>query len=233
MKKQYLIANWKSHKRFEDAKKWLDRFADNYTPVDRIEVIIAPTFLCLEQMKEYLDTLNLANIHLAAQDVSPFPIGSYTGAVAADLLKNMVDYIIVGHSERRRYFHETTHDVSNKVLETVDAGLNPIVCVDKPYTMAQLTSLKDIDTDNVIIAYGPVDALNFRIAQVPQQVEEAASFISEVHPHWPIVYGGALQPENAGYYCTIKGLSGLFVGSASLDAESFLKIFHALTQASA
>ncbi|MDJ0623817.1 MAG: triose-phosphate isomerase [Desulfocapsaceae bacterium] len=232
-KKRYVIANWKSHKRFDDAKKWLDQFAETYTPVDGIEVIIAPTFLCLEPVGEYLESLGLQSISLAAQDVSPFPIGSYTGAIAADLLKSMVDYVIVGHSERKRYFHETTHDVSNKVLETVDAGLTPIVCVDKPYAMSQLTSLKDIDTDSVIIAYGPIDALNFRIAQTPEKVEEAATFISEVHPRWPIVYGGALHPDNVLEYCGIKGISGLFAGSASLDAKTFVKIFQALANHSA
>ena len=230
--KRYAIANWKSHKRFDDARRWLDQFAEAYTPADDIEVIIAPTFLCLEPFGEYLASLELQNISLAAQDVSPFPIGSYTGAIAADLLKNMVDYVIVGHSERKRYFHETTHDVSNKVLETVDADLMPIVCVDKPYAMSQLTSLKDIDTDKVIIAYGPVDALNFRIAQTPEKVEEAAAFISEVHPRWPIVYGGALHPDNVHDYCAIKGISGLFAGSASLEAASFVKIFKALAASS-
>ncbi len=226
---QYVIGNWKSYKRFEEAKKWLDAFSQLYTPVDNIEVIIAPTYLCLERVSEYLQKLNLHNIALAAQDISPFPKGAYTGAIAADLLKDLADYVIVGHSERRRYFHETSHDIGNKVSEAVDAGLTPIVCVDQPYAMSQLTSLNDIDTESVIIAYGPVESLNFRIPQSPEKVGEAVDFISQVHPKWPIVYGGALHPDNARDYRDIPGVSGLFVGSASLEAASFHSILTSFT----
>lgn len=226
--KRYLIANWKSYKRFEEARIWLDEFAESYIPVEQLQVVIAPTFLCLEKVGEYIRKLELKNVALAAQDVSPFPKGSYTGAIAADLLKDMADFVIVGHSERKRYFHETNHDIGNKVLETVDAGLVPIVCIDKPYAMSQLTSLNDIDTDNVIIAYGPVDALNFRIPESPEKVREAVEFISRVHPKWPVVYGGALHPDNAAEYIKITGVSGLFAGSASLEAKSFGAIFQAV-----
>jgi triosephosphate isomerase len=225
---RFVIGNWKSYKRFEEAKIWLDDFAGLYTPKDGVQVIIAPTFLCLEKTSEYLHSLGLKNVSLAAQDVSPFPKGAYTGAIAADLLKSMADYVIVGHSERRRYFHETSQDVGNKVSETIDAGLTPIVCVDQPYAMSQLTSLNDIDTDSVIIAYGPVESLNFRIPQSPEKVAEATEFISQIHPKWPIVYGGALHPDNVDKYAGVKGIAGLFTGSASLEAKSFHTIFEAV-----
>lgn len=222
--KRFVIGNWKSHKTLADARRWFDAFAGMYVPVPELSVILAPSFVCLDGLSEYVRRLSLQNVFLAAQDISPFPKGAYTGAVAADLVKGIVDYVIVGHSDRRRYFHETLQDVANKVNETVDAGLVPIVCVDRPYAMSQLTVLTDIDREKMIIAYGPVDALNFRIPQSPKEVIEAAELISRVYPQRPIVYGGSVISENARLYATLAGISGLFVGAASLEASSFAAI---------
>lgn len=100
MVEKYIIGNWKCYKDLGDAKRWLDEFADSYTPRDEVKVILAPTFLCLEGVSSYIVELGLKNVALAAQDISPFPKGAYTGAIAADMVRGMVDYVIVGHSER-------------------------------------------------------------------------------------------------------------------------------------
>jgi len=219
--KRYVVGNWKCNKTWDGSRDWLDRFAQLYQPDPGLEVIIAPSFIFLRDTALYLKKLGLENVFLAAQDISPFPKGSYTGAVAADMVKGLVDYIIIGHSERRRYFRETSQDVANKVSECVDSGLGPIVCVDKPYAMSQLTSLTDIDCEKMIIAYGPVDAMNFRIPEEPKRIIEAVSFISQIHPNRPVVYGGAVDHDNISQYSSLDGLSGIFVGEASLDPESF------------
>ncbi len=219
--KKYVIGNWKSNKNKKDAQAWFSEFATLYTPVAGLEVIVAPSFICLCSLSEYVQALEIENLSLAAQDVSPFPKGSYTGAVAADMVKGMVDYVIIGHSERRRYFRETSQDTANKMAETVDAGLKPIVCIDQPYAMSQLTALHDIDCDEMILAYGPVEGMIARIPEQPKRVAEATQFISQVHPRRPVVYGGSLMVENADEYIALPELAGLFVGQASLDAASF------------
>jgi triosephosphate isomerase (TIM) len=222
--KKYVIGNWKSNKDRKAAQEWFSEFAGLYRPVDDLEVIVAPSFICLCSLSEYVQAFDLENFSLAAQDVSPFPKGSYTGAVAADMIKGMVDYVIIGHSERRRYFHETSQDTANKMSETVDAGLRPIVCIDQPYAMSQLTALQDIDCDELLIAYGPTEAATARIPEQSQRVAEAARFISQIHPQRPVVYGGSLMVDNVDEYIALPELSGIFVGQSSLDAKSFVEI---------
>lgn len=221
---KYVIGNWKSNKDRKSAQQWFSEFAGLYKPVAGLEVIVAPPCIYLNSLSEYVQTLELKNFSLAAQDVSPFPKGSYTGAVAADMIKGMVDYVIIGHSERRRYFHETSQDTANKMAEAVDAGLKPIVCIDQPYAMSQLTALNDIDCNELLIAYGPTEAATARIPEQPDRVAEAARFISQIQSERPVVYGGSLMTDNVDDYVALPELSGLFVGQSSLDAKSFAVI---------
>ena len=141
----------------------------------------------------------------------------------------MAGYAIIGHSERRRYFHETSQDVVNKVTEAADSGLTPIVCVDSPHSLAQLVALADIECQQLLIAYTPVDALNFNIPESLAKVVEAVEHIRLKFPAFPVVYGGALIPGNVKDYLQLPTLSGVFVGSSSLEPETFADICNQAT----
>ena len=221
---RYLIANWKCNKSLEQALRWIDDFTGMHTDDARLDILLAPPMIWLAQCAEHLAKKNITSIKLCAQDISSFPSGSYTGAVSADMLNDLVTFSIIGHSERRRYFHETSQDVTNKAAEALDAGITPIVCVDKTYAMSQLTALNGIEGDDFIIAYTPTDDRAYRDPEPADIVEEAVRFISGISPNHPVIYGGAITGRNARDYSRIAGVSGLFVGSGSLDPASFHQI---------
>lgn len=222
--RRYVIGNWKCHKSSDDGRRWFDKFATLYRPHMEVQVVVAPSLVSLESIAAHLERLGLDNLALAAQDISPFPKGSYTGAVAADMVTKMAGYVIIGHSERRRYFHETSQDLLNKVAEAADSGLTPIVCVESSDTLSQLAGLADIECKQLLIAYTPVDALNFKISESPEKVEEQVNLIRQRFPSFPVVYGGALYPGIVKDYLQLSNLSGIFVGSSSLEPESFADI---------
>jgi triosephosphate isomerase (TIM) len=221
---RYIVANWKCHKTGDEGRRWFDRFARLYRPNPELQVVVAPSLLSLENLSSHIDRLDLKNVTLAVQDISPFPRGGYTGAVAADMVTGFARYAIVGHSDRRRYFHETNMDVVNKVAEAVDAGLIPIVNVDSSYALAQLGALEEPAADSLIVAYSPVEAMTAKIAEPPHRVVESVSRIQQMFSNWPIIYGGAISPTNVGKYLQLPELSGIFVGASSLDADIFADI---------
>ncbi len=227
----YLIANWKCNKGIEEAQRWFDVFAKRYRPVQGLTIIIAPSFISLPSLSHTIKTMGLENVSLAAQDISPFPKGSYTGAVAADMVKYFADYVILGHWERRVYFHETEADITRKMGEAMDAGLIPIMCVDLPYAASQILPLNDNDGKEMIIAFGPMEATTSRVPEPPIKAAETARSLARNLYGKAVVYGGSLEPENVKDYIGLPELAGLMVGQASLDVDSFLDISEQMAQA--
>lgn len=224
---KYILANWKSHKTMLEAEAWLDAFLDSYRPDPDLKVIIAPPALYLIPLWEKLQEHKTDNLSLAIQDLSPFPLGAYTGSIAGEMVQEYAEYAILGHSERRRYFHETDQDVANKVSEARAANIKPIVCVDLPYARSQLSALFKEDLVDLIIGYGPVEAAGINISQPPEKAKEAIDDIGIMVPDKAILYGGSINKNNAGEYLNIPGVSGLMAGTAGLNPEEFALICEA------
>ena len=227
---KYVVANWKSHKTIAEAEKWLATFSGLYLPEPSVEVILAPSFVHLAPLAQLLRANNPTRLTLAVQDLSPFPLGAYTGAVAAEMVRDMVGYAIVGHAERRRYFHETNQEIANKVSEAAAARIKPILCVDHPYARAQLAALNETDIGELLIGYGPVEAIGIAVAQAPEKAASAIREIQAIMPDNPILYGGSVSAANASIYMKLEGVQGLMVSTASLEAAEFARICKAVSQ---
>jgi triosephosphate isomerase len=221
----YILANWKSNKTRSEAVLWLETFLEHYIPLPDLKVIIAPPAVFLDPLKQILDQHKPADISLAIQDISPFPTGSYTGACAADMLRNLVDFAIVGHSERRHHFHETHAEIARKTSEAQGAGITPILCIDRPYAIEQIAALEQTALDNdILIGFGPVHAINQEPALPSEQQKKDIQAIQKMIPNQTILYGGSVNAENGPAFLQIPGISGLMVASASLDAQEFARI---------
>ena len=221
---RYILANWESHKTLAEAEAWLMEFLRLHTPAPDWQIIITPPVIYLQPLAQILQEQKTDNVSLACQDISPFPFGSYTGEIAAEMLRDLIDFAMLGHSERRRYCHETNQDIANKVSEAFAAKIQPILCLDQPYAQAQLASMDEVDIDRLIIGYGPEEAIGINM---PQSINEASQAIAKIHglaPHADILYGGSINAANAAAYLNIEQVAGLMVGSASLKVEEFIRI---------
>ncbi len=217
MKKLLIVANLKSYKTEIEAKNWLDKFKSvKDLDLNLLEkmVIICPPFTLLEFFKETL-LQNGINVSLGAQDVSPFDEGAYTGEVNAKQIKEFCDYVLIGHSERRKNFQETDEVLLRKTQEALNNNLKIIFLIQ---------SKENIIPNGVeIIAYEPTFAIGTGNSDTPENAEEVALFFKEKNDY-TFLYGGSVKPENVGNFTKEDDINGVLVGGASLDAQEFIEI---------
>ncbi len=218
MKKAFIVANWKSNKTIEETEKWLHVFQKGFLSKESVfegkTVIISPSFTLLEHANYCSSNLKLP-IRFAAQNISPFSEGQYTGEVSGRQIKEFSDYIIVGHSERRRYFHETNRELESKVAMSIEYGLIPIFCIQGSKT--------PIPKDVEIVAYEPIFAIGSGNSDTPENANLTAELVKKQGIKY-VLYGGSVTSKNVKSFTTSPNIDGVLVGTASLDALEFFKI---------
>lgn len=217
-----ILANWKANVSPANARAWLADFFKHIEDPKGVEVVLALPVLLLPEAKTMLG--DRKNVVLAAQDISPFPPGSYTGSTPASWLADIVKYVLVGHQERRRYFHESVQDVAAKVRESVDAGLLPIVCLDESQVAGQLAAIDPNDEQKMLLAYTPQDAVSLGIPREGGSVSKVCADFSKRSGGRPVLYGGGVDKNNAAGLLSMPDVSGLMVAGASRDPKEFLAI---------
>ncbi len=237
------------NKSFSEADDLISGIMDKLEEVTldaNTQMIICPPFPYLEMASDYSDESYFA---VGAQNVSDQESGAYTGEVSASMLESMeLDYCIVGHSERRAYYHETDEIVARKVDQLLKHNIRPIVCcgevLDEREANKQFDVVKKQITDglfhltaeqfsDIIIAYEPVWAIGTGKTATPEQAQEMHAFIrsliaekygKEVADETSILYGGSCKPGNAKELFANPDVDGGLIGGASLKAEDFIGI---------
>lgn len=243
MRTKFCVANWKMHKTRQEALDFLKDFIPLIQGIDDREIGIAPTFVCLESVGKALKN---TNIKLCAQNAFYEKKGAYTGEISPSMLKDLdVQYVIIGHSERRKYFHETDEIINRKIKACIDEGLKVIFCIGETIEERQSNKTFDVlrrqiekgletvnSSDALVLAYEPVWAIGTGVVASETQIEEAHAFIrsklkeiySEKADTVRILYGGSVTPENIYAIMNIENVDGVLVGGASLDPVKFSKI---------
>lgn len=221
MKKMYILGNWKSHKTTEEASSWKQQFSTLAPSVpSNVTIILCPAFHHLSLFQGVLYALG-------AQDLSPFEDGAYTGEVSAAMVGRMVQYALLGHSERRTHFGETDEIVSEKVRRAREAGIRPIVCVSHIDQVKALKALVPDFGEAGMLLYEPVFAIGSGTPDTPQNASRTAQTMSAILSV-PILYGGSVTPDNVKAFVGEEYLAGVGVGGASLDPVKFSQLIKAV-----
>lgn len=201
-----------------EAIEWLHNFK---LQTVNFKLILCVPFTLLYPLKHEISRLKLS-LELGAQDVSPFPDGAYTGEVNARQVKELADWVIIGHSERRRDFSEGDELLFKKSMQAKQAGLKVIYCVQDEQT----TVAPDVD----VIAYEPpwaISAVSNWKTQDPKVAGQVCASIKERHPDAIVLYGGSASAENVQSFISLSSVDGVLSGGASLDPEKFSRLITA------
>jgi len=246
MRTPFIAANWKMYKTVLETVAFVKELRKLAKDLYDVEIVIAPPFTAL---RPAADAAHASNIGIAGQNLHWEREGAFTGEVSAPMLKEAgAEYVIIGHSERRRLFGETDETVNRKLIAAVQAQLTPIVCIgetlqerDANETLAVLDrqikrGLDGLTADQIgglVVAYEPVWAIGTGRNATPDQAREAHAHIRSRIRQWfgggaadhcHVIYGGSVKPDNISELIAEPDVDGALVGGASLEVRSFTEL---------
>ena len=245
MRTPIIAGNWKMNKTPAETTALIQELKPLVKEAKCTVVVCVPA-LCVHAAKQ---AVRGSKIKVGVQNMHWEPKGAYTGELSADMCKACgVDYVIVGHSERRQYFGETDETVNKRALAVVRAGMTPIICVGERkeqreagytddlvayQTLTALTGMTPEEIKKVVIAYEPVWAIGTGLTATDEQANETIGVIraaiarkygKRVADKVRIQYGGSMNPKNASGLMAQPEIDGGLIGGASLKAEDFSKV---------
>jgi len=246
MRIPFIAANWKMFKTVQESVVFAKEFRNLVKDLKDVEVVIAPPATALHAVAE---AVRNSPIGVAGQNLHWEREGAFTGELSAGMLKEAgAEYVIIGHSERRRMFYDTDETVNRKLVAAIGAQLTPIVCIGETLderenneTLSVLdrqikTGLDGLTGDQIgalVIAYEPVWAIGTGRNATPQQAGEAHAHIrsrvrqwfgAPAADHCHVIYGGSVKPDNIHDLVLLPDVDGALVGGASLDVKGFFEI---------
>jgi triosephosphate isomerase len=238
-----IAGNWKMNTTVTEAIYLVNEIGPGLEEIDNVEKVICPPFISLAVVKDLMEE---TSIKLGAQNMHFAEKGAYTGEISPLMLADLCEFVIIGHSERRQYCHETGEIVNKKILAALNAGLKPILCVGerlednvtgrtKQVVTEQLkSSLAGInDIKDLVIAYEPVWAIGTGKAATGEQANETIGLIrqniselydKETSRDTLILYGGSVTADNTTEFMNQPNINGALVGGASLEPTQFVSI---------
>ena len=244
--KPIVAANWKMNFTIDESLNLIDEIIKR-SPSVEAEIIFFPNYISLQSVKQKLvDTAYM----VGSQNVHHNESGAFTGEVSASMLSILdLDYVIIGHSERRQFFNESDDQVNQKIKRALDVNIKPVVCIGE--TIDERKSGKTTEVLNrqlnkafyeidvlsankIIVAYEPVWAIGTGVSADENQVLEAHALIKQTlvsifSENIPILYGGSVNASNAFELINLNNVDGFLIGGASLKSESFCQIIENVT----
>ena len=237
MRKLLIGGNWKMNKGIEDTAKFAGVVKEKKISTEGLDVFVAPPFTSLpEAVRSFRST----GISVAAQNLFWEDSGAYTGEISSDFLEEIgVEWVIIGHSERRSYFGETNAGVRKKVEKALQKQLKVVICVGETEEEREEGKAKEVvnkqieegllgieyESDNLAVAYEPVWAIGTGKTPHPEDAEEMHSIIREKlgvkGESIRIMYGGSVKTHNIRDFITQEDIDGALIGGASLDVDGF------------
>ena len=249
MRETIIAGNWKMNKTSKEAVTMLNELKKIVAGIDSVGIIIGAPFTCLESAVE---ATRGSNIKIASQNVYPKDSGAYTGEISPVMLKELgVEYVILGHSERRQYFSESNAFINEKVKAVLAHGMTPILCIGEKLEDREngrtnevnnlqiregLAGVSADDASNVIVAYEPVWAIGTGKTATPEIAQATHKAIREelslmfgenIANEITIQYGGSMKPNNAKELIAEHDIDGGLIGGAALEASDFAEIIKA------